>query len=740
MTKKCIFIALYFSSLFSQIDYNTQIQPIFNNNCISCHNNGGGYAGGLDLSSFSDVLEGGNTGNNIIPNDHSNSLLYNRITLPDQNNLSMPQFGPSLPESDINLIAQWIDEGALETPFDVDCYAEDGTEGVEIWGICYSIENTTSFGWAISIPDTAMYIPEKLFSLINLITLDINYSNISQPISPEIGTLINLTRLNLSNNQISGEIPSEIGNLLNLTSLNLGSNQLSGNIPTEIFNLSNLSGGSEPAFMGTIFYVGLDLSNNLLSGIIPEQLGLLENLKSVDLSENQLTGLLPEGLYSLDSLQSLNLSNNLLSGEISIDIGNLTQLEGVTTYAHNSMTQYDALNLSNNFFTGLIPENICDLPLDWDDNYMEEYQGFDISNNQFCSPFPSCIQPFIGTQDTTNCSSETFSIEGRWILPMFEGDPENTMYEFVDGLRYTYYCGDDNGCDSTYWNSLDTSDALPTINPYTVDDNTLSIDLHFGNTATYTISFRCDGQVVDFFYDEDDNWEGIHSSMFRVGFDINECEELNSYTIDGRWHWSYGGFTLTPSTMYEFLDGLRYTYYCTENLGCDSTYWNSLDTSDAIPNPDSYTFINDTLTFDGSSESFVDFQCNGKIASFGDTTYSYLWRVGLDASDCEELQIEQLSEIIPPETFKVNQNYPNPFNPITILTYELSEDAYVSITIYDLLGNVVKNLVDTSQPFGYKTVQWNATNNQGSPVSGGVYLYKIQAGGFSKTKKMILLK
>ena len=391
-------------------------------------------------------------------------------------------------------------------------------------------------------------------------------------------------------------------------------------------------------------------------------------------------------------------------------------------------------------------------------------QGFDSENNECLEVDPEdCIcgevwDPVCGIDGNTysnacfatcqyvviayegECIGLTEGIEGRWILPMFEGDPGNTMYEFVDGLRYTYNCGDDNGCDSTYWNSLDTSDALPTINPYTVDDSTLSIDLHFGNTATYTISFRCDGQVVDFFYDEDDNWEGIHSSMFRVGFDINECEELNSYTIDGRWHWSYGGFTLTPSTMYEFLDGLRYTYYCTENLGCDSTYWNSLDTSDAIPNPDSYTFINDTLTFDGSSESFVDFQCNGKIASFGDTTYSYLWRVGLDASDCEELQIEQLSEIIPPETFKVNQNYPNPFNPITSLTYELSEDAYVSITIYDLLGNVVKNLVDTSQPSGYKTVRWNATNNQGSPVSGGVYLYKIQAGGFSKTKKMILLK
>ena len=67
--------------------------------------------------------------------------------------------------------------------------------------------------------------------------------------------------------------------------------------------------------------------------------------------------------------------------------------------------------------------------------------------------------------------------------------------------------------------------------------------------------------------------------MFRVGYNINECEEINSYTIEGRWLWNYGGYALTSSTMYEYLDGLRYTYYCNENNGCDSTYWNSLDTN-----------------------------------------------------------------------------------------------------------------------------------------------------------------
>ena len=93
-----------------------------------------------------------------------------------------------------------------------------------------------------------------------------------------------------------------------------------------------------------------------------------------------------------------------------------------------------------------------------------------------------------------------------------------------------------------------------------------------------------------------------------------------------------------------------------------------------------------------------------------------------------------------PETFKLIQNYPNPFNPTTTLEYDLPEDLFVDITVYDMLGNVVNNLINMNQNSGSKSVQWNATNNQGQPVSAGVYLYKINAGKFSQTMKMILLK
>ena len=93
------------------------------------------------------------------------------------------------------------------------CNADDGTEGIELWGICYSIENTTEIsenGWIIG------------------------------EIPPEIGNLTNLESLSLHNNELTGSIPSEIGNLLNLNFLNLRFNQLTGLIPSEIGNLSNL--------------------------------------------------------------------------------------------------------------------------------------------------------------------------------------------------------------------------------------------------------------------------------------------------------------------------------------------------------------------------------------------------------------------------------------------------------------------------------------------------------------------
>ena len=93
-----------------------------------------------------------------------------------------------------------------------------------------------------------------------------------------------------------------------------------------------------------------------------------------------------------------------------------------------------------------------------------------------------------------------------------------------------------------------------------------------------------------------------------------------------------------------------------------------------------------------------------------------------------------------PTRYQFYQNFPNPFNPVTTFRYDMPEDGLVNITIYDLLGNEVNNLVKSNQSSGYKTINWDATDNQGRQISAGVYLYSIEAGNFRQTKKMILLK
>ena len=117
-------------------------------------------------------------------------------------------------------------------------------------------------------------------------------------------------------------------------------------------------------------------------------------------------------------------------------------------------------------------------------------------------------------------------------------------------------------------------------------------------------------------------------------------------------------------------------------------------------------------------------------------------------SDEEEVTVQlygtavmlAVDEIIIPKKFAVHQNHPNPFNPVTTLRYDLPDDALVKITIYDLMGKIVNNLVSSQNTAGYKSIIWNATNNEGQPVSAGLYLYTIQVGKFRQTEKMVLLK
>lgn len=98
-----------------------------------------------------------------------------------------------------------------------------------------------------------------------------------------------------------------------------------------------------------------------------------------------------------------------------------------------------------------------------------------------------------------------------------------------------------------------------------------------------------------------------------------------------------------------------------------------------------------------------------------------------------------------PETTKLYQNYPNPFNPETWIPYQLSEDANVSIQIYDSTGRLVRILKIGHQSAGIyisrgRAVYWDGKNEMGETVASGVYYYSIRANGFRSVRRMILLK
>jgi hypothetical protein len=88
-----------------------------------------------------------------------------------------------------------------------------------------------------------------------------------------------------------------------------------------------------------------------------------------------------------------------------------------------------------------------------------------------------------------------------------------------------------------------------------------------------------------------------------------------------------------------------------------------------------------------------------------------------------------------PTEFSLAQNYPNPFNPVTSIEYGLPENGHVTVTVYNVLGQVVAELVNSEMSAGYHVVRWDASN-----AASGVYFYRIDAGDFTATKRMVLMK
>ena len=150
------------------------------------------------------------------------------------------------------------------------------------------------------------------------------------------------------------------------------------------------------------------------------------------------------------------------------------------------------------------------------------------------------------------------------------------------------------------------------------------------------------------------------------------------------------------------------------------------------------TLAIETYSFTSTSAKFV------RIVGYGNTKnlWNSITEVQLPTgSAAGKAALAEGEEEVIPETFALEQNYPNPFNPSTNIVYHLPERAEVTLHIYNVAGQLVRTLVSgTEQSAGIYQVTWDGRDAGGRPVASGLYLYRIQAGDFQETRRMMLVK
>jgi glucose/arabinose dehydrogenase len=207
-------------------------------------------------------------------------------------------------------------------------------------------------------------------------------------------------------------------------------------------------------------------------------------------------------------------------------------------------------------------------------------------------------------------------------------------------------------------------------------------------------------------------YEGTHS------YNTSGCN-YPEY-IDPVWEYSHslgcsvtGGYVYRGPTVPELTGKYIYADYC------DRTIW-SLE-YDGIPPPDNQTL----LTAHGSVTSFgVDENNELYVVTFNPDR---IYRFSPSTTGFEDLHI--------PFEYKLEQNFPNPFNPNTNIKYQVGNDGFVSLVVFNYLGEVIANLVDEFKQAGIYQISFNGAN-----LPSGVYVSILKSGNFIQSKKMILLK
>jgi hypothetical protein len=223
----------------------------------------------------------------------------------------------------------------------------------------------------------------------------------------------------------------------------------------------------------------------------------------------------------------------------------------------------------------------------------------------------------------------------------------------------------------------------------------------------------------------DTNYNPIYDTAYSKGnyslqFGIQEVKadsgKLISDSYIGIWHSpvTWDGWSSSISDTAEYL--YRYSANPITKIISNSLY--------------GFCFYFDSLVF---TKDVGLVKAYSSISKGPNVPYYYSWQATLVNYNITGINKNNSTEII--KDYSLFQNYPNPFNPTTVINYQIPKDGFVSLKVYDLLGKEVKTLIS-----GHKNPGSYSANFDASNLASGIYFYRLRAGNFISTKKMMLLK
>jgi len=687
--KNFIYTIVIISNLFAQIDYTTQIQPIFDDNCTSCHVNGGTYFGGLDLSSYAETIEGGSSGNTVVPLDHSNSELYNRITLSDSDPQFMPKDDDPLSQYDIDLIAQWIDEGALETPA-VDYSGPVwyiATTGSDETGDG-SEENpfaTIQKGVDVAIDMDTIYVSNGSYEggivisdkAISLIGESREETKINQPISSPQISIINCL-----------EDTTRVDNFI----IKHGSSNNGGGI---------YSSGSTVA----IDNVDFEENSSSNNGAAIKSIESTVKVQNSTFNLNTCNSL--GGAIYVDPLTTCEIYNSSFTNNGAWHGGAIATVGG-------GKLLVQGCSISNNNAAGYNPNLNFDYPTFGGGGgiYQEWSDGLEIYDTEI-----------------SNNTAETGA--GGGIAIYLSNDI------IIDNIILN-----NNSSSGTIHPSGGGGAAFYRVDNILFENSTIANNVSNHNSGGGIFLGSESGQASIVVYATFNRLTLVNNSALSGGAIFCWSAILNLY---------HSTLAQNEASNSEWSGGGLASHYVSRPNIISSLFYNNLPNSIHNGYPQtpvlvSYSLVQEWWAGSGNLIDINPLFCDPDSGDYSLAENSPCVGTGEDGANmgafdigCDAI-ILNISDELVPITYTLHQNYPNPFNPVTTLRYDLPENAMINITIYDMLGREVKTLINQTQDAGYRSVIWDATNDYGKPVSAGIYLYQIQAGEYMQTKKMVLLK